>query len=100
LDADLSKGLVGNISYHSVTWEKELGKESWFFHHVLRISTKYPWLMLYFRSDATFGFSGGYHYPTRGMSKIVSNAPIKEKKKKKKKKKKAMKLANECVGGR
>lgn len=73
LDADLSKGLVlGNISYHSVTWEKKLGEGSWVFHHVLRTSTKYPWLMLYLRSDATTGFSGGYHYPTRGMSKIVS----------------------------
>lgn len=75
LDADLSKGLVGNISYHSVTWEKELGRESWVFHHVLRTSTKYPWLMLYFRSDATFGLSGGYHYPTRGMSKIIPESP-------------------------
>ncbi|XP_023879318.1 uncharacterized protein LOC111991750 isoform X3 [Quercus suber] len=72
LDADLSKGLVGNISYHSVTWEKELGKgSSWVFHNVLRTSTKYPWLMLYLRSDATHGLSGGYHYPTRGMSKIL-----------------------------
>lgn len=75
LNADLSKGLfVGNdISYHSVTWEKEVGKGSWIFHHVLRTSTKYPWLMLYLRSDASHGLSGGYHYPTRGMSKIVSN---------------------------
>ncbi|KAK4589515.1 hypothetical protein RGQ29_020189 [Quercus rubra] len=76
LDADLSKGLVGNISYHSVTWEKELGKgSSWVFHNVLRTSTKYPWLMLYLRSDATHGLSGGYHYPTRGMSKIIPESP-------------------------
>lgn len=74
LDADLSRGLLDNISYHSVTWEKEVGKGSWVFHHVLRTSIKYPWLMLYLRSDATDGFSGGYHYPTRGMSKIVSNS--------------------------
>lgn len=75
LDADLSKGLAGNGSYHSVAWEKEIGKGSWVFHHVLRTSTKYPWLMLYFRSDATLGFSGGYHYQTRGMSKIIPESP-------------------------
>lgn len=71
---DLGQGsMVDNISYHSVTWEKEIKKGSWVFHHILRTSTKYPWLMLYLRSDATRGFSGGYHYPTKGMSKIVSN---------------------------
>ncbi|BFG27981.1 hypothetical protein CerSpe_142550 [Prunus speciosa] len=75
LDADLSRGMVGNISYHSVTWEKKLGEGSWVFHHVLRTSAKYPWLMLYLRSDATHGFSGGYHYPTRGMSKIIPESP-------------------------
>ncbi|PON95819.1 hypothetical protein TorRG33x02_083420 [Trema orientale] len=64
-----------NISYHSVSWEKEIGKGSWVFHNVLRTSTKYPWLMLYLRSDATDGFSGGYHYPTRGMSKIIPESP-------------------------
>ncbi|KAM1245274.1 hypothetical protein ACFX2I_036493 [Malus domestica] len=74
-DADLSQGMVGNISYHSVTWEKKLGEGSWVFHHVLRTSAKYPWLMLYFRSDATRGLSGGYHYPTRGMSKIIPESP-------------------------
>lgn len=75
LDADLSKGLMDNISYHSVTWEKEVGKGSWIFHHLLRTSTKYPWLMLYLRSDATHDVSGGYHYPTRGMSKIIPESP-------------------------
>ncbi|KAK4857433.1 hypothetical protein QYF36_000642 [Acer negundo] len=75
LNADLSKGLVGNISYHSVTWEKEVGKGSWVFHHVLRTSTRYPWLMLYLRSDTSYGLSGGYHYPTRGMSKIIPESP-------------------------
>lgn len=74
LDSDPSKGLVWNVSYYSVTWKKEIGSGSWIFHHVLRTSTKYPWLMLYLRSDATYGLSGGYHYPTRGMSKIVSNS--------------------------
>ncbi|KAK2996790.1 hypothetical protein RJ639_025425 [Escallonia herrerae] len=62
-------------SYFSVTWEKEVGKGSWVFHHVLKTSKKYPWLMLYLRSDATSGFSGGYHYQTRGMSKIVPKSP-------------------------
>ena len=74
LDADLTSGLVQNKSYYSVTWQKEISKGSWVFHHILRTSTKYPWLMLYLRSDATAGFSGGYHYPTRGMSKIVSHS--------------------------
>ncbi|XP_049371825.1 uncharacterized protein LOC125836664 [Solanum verrucosum] len=64
-----------NTSFYSVTWQKELGKGSWIFHHVIRTSTKYPWLMLYLRSDATSGFSGGYHYQTRGMSKIIPESP-------------------------
>ncbi|GER28462.1 membrane-bound lytic murein transglycosylase F, partial [Striga asiatica] len=64
-----------NISYYSVTWEKELGKGSWVFRHVLRTSVKYPWLMLYLRADATRGLSGGYHYPTRGMLKIIPESP-------------------------
>ncbi|CAK9152643.1 unnamed protein product [Ilex paraguariensis] len=75
LDADLSEGMVVNISYYSVAWEKQLGRGSWVFHHVLKTSIKYPWLMLYLRSDATTGFSGGYHYPTRGMSKIIPESP-------------------------
>lgn len=72
LDGD-SKLEKHNISFFSVTWEKEIGKGGWTFHHVLRTTKKYPWLMLYQRSDATRGFSGGYHYDTRGMTKIVSN---------------------------
>ncbi|KAH7838001.1 hypothetical protein Vadar_020775 [Vaccinium darrowii] len=76
LDSDLRNGMgEGNFSYYSVTWEKEIGKGSWVFHHVLRTSVKYPWLMLYLRSDATAGFSGGYHYETRGMSKIIPESP-------------------------
>ncbi|KAK9132173.1 hypothetical protein Scep_011701 [Stephania cephalantha] len=63
------------FSYYSVTWEKEVGKGSWVFHHVLKTSAKYPWLMLYLRSDATTGFSGGYHYQTRGMLKIIPESP-------------------------
>lgn len=72
LDADLSKGF-DHISYYSVTWEKEVGKGNWVFHHVVKTSDKYPWLMLYLRSDATKGVSGGYHHQTRGMTRIVSS---------------------------
>ncbi|KAL6544885.1 hypothetical protein OROMI_023747 [Orobanche minor] len=74
-DLDGNPRQDSNASYYSVTWEKELGKGSWNFHHVLRTSVKYPWLMLYLRADATDGFSGGYHYPTRGMLKIVPISP-------------------------
>lgn len=77
-NADLtSRGemVLENTSYYSVTWTKELGKGSWTFHHLLKTSQNYPWLMLYLRSDATKGFSGGYHYPTRGMSKIIPESP-------------------------
>ncbi|KAK9706836.1 hypothetical protein RND81_07G155300 [Saponaria officinalis] len=59
-------------SFYSVTWEKQVGKGSWVFRHVLRTSKKFPWLMLYLRSDAVKGFSGGYHYDTRGMIKTVN----------------------------
>nr|GMD09158.1 uncharacterized protein LOC104233692 [Ipomoea batatas] len=57
LDSGLSNIGRENASFYSVKWEKELGKGSWVFHHVLRTSRKYPWLMLYLRSDATRGFS-------------------------------------------
>lgn len=75
---DLDKGVaaaengVNDTSFYEVEWKKKVGEGSWVFHHLLRTSSRYPWLMLYFRSDATRGFSGGYHYDTRGMSKIVS----------------------------
>jgi len=66
-----------DVSYCSVPWEKEVAASGenggWAFHHKLRTSKMYPWLMLYLRSDATRGFSGGYHYDTRGMTKIVSS---------------------------
>ncbi|PIA42106.1 hypothetical protein AQUCO_02100160v1 [Aquilegia coerulea] len=75
LDANVNQGMEANKSYYSVTWKKEVGEGSWVFHHVLKTSLKYPWLMLYLRSDATMGFSGGYHYPTRGMSKIIPESP-------------------------
>ncbi|KAI9403161.1 hypothetical protein POPTR_001G381400v4 [Populus trichocarpa] len=72
----VSKAAVSNgTSYFNITWEKEIGKGSWVFHHFLKTSSNYPWLMLYLRSDATEGYSGGYHYETRGMSKIVPKSP-------------------------
>jgi len=75
--ADLGSG---DVSYYSVTWEKEVAASGenggWAFHHKLRTSKMYPWLMLYLRSDATRGFSGGYHYDTRGMTKIVSSKVV------------------------
>jgi len=33
------------------------------------------WLMLYLRSDATNGYPGGYHYPTRGMDQDCKICP-------------------------
>ncbi|KAG8365693.1 hypothetical protein BUALT_Bualt18G0133200 [Buddleja alternifolia] len=76
LDADINNAAtMNNTSYYKVTWKKKLGHGSWVFHHILKTSPKYPWLMLYLRSDATRGFSGGYHYMTRGMSKIVPKSP-------------------------
>lgn len=66
LDADLSKG-PGNYSYFSVSWMKNTSTGSWIFSNKLTTSEKYPWLMLYLRSDATTGFNGGYHYNGRGM---------------------------------
>ncbi|KAL8139065.1 hypothetical protein V2J09_005066 [Rumex salicifolius] len=75
LDRDLRLGTQG-ISFYEVVWEKKVGeKRSWVFKHKLRTSSKYPWLMLYLRADATSGFSGGYHYDTRGMLKILPESP-------------------------
>uniref|UniRef100_A0A0D9WEI7 DUF7705 domain-containing protein n=1 Tax=Leersia perrieri TaxID=77586 RepID=A0A0D9WEI7_9ORYZ len=71
LDATANNLESKEVSYYSVTWEKDVWRGKWLFHHKLRTSPKYPWLMLYLRSDATKGFSGGYHYETRGMTKIV-----------------------------
>ncbi|KAI5674853.1 hypothetical protein M9H77_05803 [Catharanthus roseus] len=62
-------------SYFEVVWEKKIGVGSWVFRHKLRTSKQYPWLMLYLRADATKGFSGGYHYETRGMLKILPESP-------------------------
>lgn len=69
--SDPKIGLDG-VSFYEVVWEKKVGIGSWVFRHKLKTSNKYPWLMLYLRADATQGYSGGYHYDTRGMLKTVS----------------------------
>lgn len=74
LDADLSKG-VGNNSFFSVFWQKNLSTGSWIFTHKLTTSAKYPWLMLYLRSDATEGFNGGYHYNGSGIMRKLPDSP-------------------------
>ncbi|GAB4830638.1 hypothetical protein Ancab_020404 [Ancistrocladus abbreviatus] len=74
LGSDVGSG-IDNLSYYEVVWEKEVGAGSWVFEHKLKTSKKYPWLMLYLRADATSGFSGGYHYDTRGMLKILPESP-------------------------
>ncbi|KAH9603771.1 hypothetical protein KSS87_018797 [Heliosperma pusillum] len=73
-DSDISHG-IDNISYYEVVWEKQVGQGSWRFKHKLKTSKRYPWLMLYLRADATRGFSGGYHYDTRGMLKVLPESP-------------------------
>ncbi|KAI7984276.1 hypothetical protein LOK49_LG15G00028 [Camellia lanceoleosa] len=77
---DLGSGSRGinnssGISYFEVIWEKKVGIGSWVFSHKLKTSKLYPWLMLYLRADATKGFSGGYHYATRGMLKTLPESP-------------------------
>lgn len=71
LGADI-RGGIQKISYFEVVWEKAVGSGSWVFSHKVKTTKNYPWLMLYLRADATKGFSGGYHYQTRGMMKTVS----------------------------
>ncbi|XP_017233025.1 uncharacterized protein LOC108207069 isoform X2 [Daucus carota subsp. sativus] len=68
-------GLNSGNSYYEVIWEKKVGEGSWEFRHKLKTSKLYPWLMLYLRADATKGFSGGYHYDTRGMLKTLPESP-------------------------
>nr|XP_027063829.1 uncharacterized protein LOC113690202 [Coffea arabica] len=76
LNCDMNKTTIRNgTSYYAVTWEKVVGKASWNFHHVLKTSPKYPWLMLYLRADTTEGFSGGYHYETRGILRVIPKSP-------------------------
>nr|GLL42508.1 uncharacterized protein LOC109159605 [Ipomoea trifida] len=72
---DLSGGEGDSLSYFEVVWEKKVGEGSWVFTHKLKTSKLYPWLMLYLRADATKGFSGGYHYDTRGMLKTLPESP-------------------------
>ncbi|CAJ1932484.1 unnamed protein product [Sphenostylis stenocarpa] len=74
LDSDCGVEHDG-VSYYEVVWEKKVNVGSWVFKHRLRTSKKYPWLMLYLRADATKGFSGGYHYDTRGMLKTLPESP-------------------------
>lgn len=74
LGADVTDG-IDDISFYEVVWEKKIGAGSWVFHHKLKTSKKYPWLMLYLRADAAKGFSGGYHYNTRGMLKTLPESP-------------------------
>ncbi|GKV35181.1 hypothetical protein SLEP1_g43484 [Rubroshorea leprosula] len=74
LDANLSKG-VGNNSFFSVSWHKNISTGSWIFSHRLTTSAKYPWLMLYLRADATEGFNGGYHYNGRGIMHKLPESP-------------------------
>jgi hypothetical protein len=75
LDADLSKG-AGKNSYFSISWNKNLSTGSWIFSQRLTTSSKYPWLMLYLRADATEGFNGGYHYSSRGIIRKVSSLAL------------------------
>lgn len=74
LDSDC-KGEHDGVSYYEVIWEKKVSVGSWMFKHKLKTSKKYPWLMLYLRADATKGYSGGYHYDTRGMLKTLPESP-------------------------
>ncbi|CAM6050698.1 unnamed protein product [Sphagnum compactum] len=71
----VSDNLATNVSYFSVTWEKNATSGSWIFHHVLKASPNYPWLMLYLRADTTSGESGGYPWDTRGMIQQVPVIP-------------------------
>ncbi|CAK9200493.1 unnamed protein product [Sphagnum troendelagicum] len=70
-----SDNLATNVSYFSVTWEKNATSGSWIFHHLLKTSPNYPWLMLYLRADTTSGESGGYPWDTRGMIQQVPVTP-------------------------
>ncbi|CAH9109246.1 unnamed protein product [Cuscuta europaea] len=74
LDANLNKGVEGN-SFFAVSWEKNVSTGSWIISHKLTTSSKYPWLMLYLRADATKGFNGGYHYSGRGIMRKLPESP-------------------------
>ena len=68
---DITTDLPTTSSQFSVEWEKDLHTGSWVLNHKLRVSEKYPWLMLYLRADTASGVSGGYPWDTRGMMKEV-----------------------------
>ncbi|KAL2467488.1 hypothetical protein Fot_51013 [Forsythia ovata] len=74
LDANLSAG-IGDNSFFSVSWRKNLSTNSWIVSQKLTTSSKYPWLMLYLRADATKGFNGGYHYSGRGIVRKLLESP-------------------------
>ncbi|XP_049378673.1 uncharacterized protein LOC125843579 isoform X2 [Solanum stenotomum] len=74
LDANLTAGVDGK-SFFSVSWRKNLSTGSWIISNKLTTSSKYPWLMLYLRSDAAKGFNGGYHYSGRGIMKKLPESP-------------------------
>lgn len=71
---DIRSG-IGGKSFYEVVWEKKIGSGGWVFKHKLQTNSRYPWLMLYLRADATKGLSGGYHYDTRGMLKSLPESP-------------------------
>nr|XP_019066795.1 uncharacterized protein LOC101250654 isoform X2 [Solanum lycopersicum] len=74
LDSNLTAGVDGK-SFFSVSWRKNLSTGSWIISNKLTTSSKYPWLMLYLRSDAAKGFNGGYHYSGRGIMKKLPESP-------------------------
>ena len=65
-------------SFFSVAWHREEAGGSWQFDHLLRVSKKYPWLMLYLRADTNSGPSGGYPWDTRGMMHTVRKLGVSE----------------------
>ncbi|KAL3641465.1 hypothetical protein CASFOL_016433 [Castilleja foliolosa] len=65
----------GDKSFFSATWQKNLSSGSWIVSNKLTTSSKYPWLMLYLRSDATKGYNGGYHYDGRGIMRMLPESP-------------------------
>ncbi|KAL3513439.1 hypothetical protein ACH5RR_026156 [Cinchona calisaya] len=73
LDTNLTSG--GANSFFSVSWQKNLSSGSWIVSNKLTTSTKYPWLMLYLRADATEGFNAGYHYGGRGIMRKLPESP-------------------------
>ncbi|KAH9569470.1 hypothetical protein CY35_03G135400 [Sphagnum magellanicum] len=75
LHVESPSSLTSNASYFSVSWKKNTTSQSWIFHHILKASPNYPWLMLYLRADTTSGISGGYPWDTRGMMQQVPVSP-------------------------